>query len=97
MIKFLSIAGVFLIANLTACYNHPKVDTDTVAIDQTLEYLLASEGSPTTIKKIPGEYDFIESYYYRASHTTYIVNTETGHICNVSVGKHVGNCPPDDE
>lgn len=60
---------------------------------QTLEFLLVSKGDPTEIKHLADKDEYLDSYYYHDSHTTYIVNTETGYICSVAKGKHTANCP----
>jgi hypothetical protein len=70
------------------------VEFANVPIGQTLEFLLFSEGEPTEIKSLSGDQYYFDYYYYRCSNSTYIVNTETGYICNASIGKFTGSCLP---
>lgn len=66
-----------------------------VPVGQTVEFLLVSEGEPSEIQRLAGASSHLESYYYLDSHTTYIVNTETGYICSAAMGKHTANCSGD--
>tara|TARA_R110001583_G_scaffold1583_3_gene12334 strand:+ start:14688 stop:14921 length:234 start_codon:yes stop_codon:yes gene_type:complete len=70
--------------------------TEAVPIGQTLEFLLFSEGDPTEIKALSGELHYFDYYYYHCSNITYILNTETGYICNAQIGRFTGSCPPDE-
>lgn len=72
-------------------------DAPSVQTGQTLEFLLASEGDPTEMKSLAGKDYYLNSYYYRDTNTSYIVNTETGYICDDAMGKHTGYCPSDTE
>lgn len=79
------------------CERGKAQDTPNVQIGQTLEFLLASEGDPFEAIPLTGKDSYLHSYYYREANTTYIVNTETGYICDAVIGKHIGNCLPDTE
>lgn len=59
---------------------------------QTLEFLLVSKGDPSEVNHLADKDEYFDSYYYEDSHTTYIVNTETGYICSAAIGKHSANC-----
>tara|TARA_R110002050_G_scaffold9504_1_gene33051 strand:+ start:196761 stop:197138 length:378 start_codon:yes stop_codon:yes gene_type:complete len=79
------------------CEHNKVQDTPNVQIGQTLEFLLASEGDPSTIVRSAGNDDYLHFYYYHEMNTTYIVNTETGYICDAAMGKLTGNCLSDTE
>ena len=63
-------------------------------VGQTLEFLLASEGDPDEVIQALPDGEHFSSYYYHQSNTSYIINTETGYICAISIGKHNGVCSP---
>ncbi|WP_413700308.1 hypothetical protein ACLKMH_24335 [Psychromonas sp. KJ10-10] len=87
----ISKAGLTALASDSTC---TQVEVPDVGIDQTLEFLLFSEGDPSEIKALSEQDQHLHYYYYACSNSTYIINSETGYICNATIGKFTGSCPP---
>jgi len=89
--------GLSIAVFVSACSTADPVPepSSILGAGQTLEFLLMSEGEPTEVihGSIDGEH--FDSYYYRISNTTYIINTETDYVCSEAFGKHVGSCSPE--
>lgn len=81
-------------SDLTADLVCIQVEVPDVEIGQTLEFLLFSKGEASEIKALSGQDQHLHYYYYSCSNSTYIVNSETGYICNATIGKFTGSCNP---
>ncbi|MBU2878578.1 hypothetical protein Q4574_02350 [Aliiglaciecola sp. 3_MG-2023] len=58
------------------------------------EDLLVAKGEPNSQHEFEDQGDLFVHYYYQTENESYLVDVETGKVCNAYTGKEVRSCFP---